>query len=82
VVDLDSISCTKLKILISESDYNQEDIAKKLGLAETTFNRKLNGKSEFKLSEAKQLADLFNLTVDELFFSNIVTKVETNQKAS
>jgi len=79
---LDSISCTKLKILISESDYNQEDIAKKLGLAETTFNRKLNGKSEFKLSEAKQLADLFNLTVDELFFSNIVTKVETNQKAS
>ncbi|TDX49137.1 helix-turn-helix transcriptional regulator [Orenia marismortui] len=76
------VVCTKLKILIIESDSTQEEVADYLGLAETTFNRKLNGKSEFKLSEAKKLADLFNLTIEELFFLKPVTKEETKSKAS
>ena len=40
-------------------------IAKKLGITRVSLWQKLNGKREFKLSEAYALADILGVSVDE-----------------
>ena len=54
---------------------NQEQIAKMLGVSLCTFNYKLNGVSEFKVSEIKKLAELLDLDADKvmkIFFADNV----------
>lgn len=43
----------------------QEDVAKFLGIGRTTLNRKLNGTSEFKISEIKQIHEQFNVPIEK-----------------
>lgn len=65
------INTLKLKAAIAESGMNQEQIAKMLGVSLCTFNYKLNGVSEFKVSEIKKLAELLkmeNETMVKIFF--------------
>ena len=50
----------------------QEDVAKMLNMSKVSYSYKENGKQEFRLSEAKTLADYFGVTIDSLFFSNEV----------
>ncbi|KRN94808.1 hypothetical protein IV81_GL001085 [Pediococcus stilesii] len=45
----------------------QEDVANFLGIGRTTLNRKLNGASEFKISEIKQIHDQFNVPFEKFF---------------
>ena len=37
---------------------DQEAIARRMGMAASTLSQKLNGKTEFKLSELKKLAEI------------------------
>ena len=60
------INTLKLKAAIAESGMNQEQIAKMLGVSLCTFNYKLNGVSEFKVSEIKKLAELLDLDADKV----------------
>jgi DNA-binding XRE family transcriptional regulator len=46
----------------------QENMAEKLGMSTTTYSFKETEKSQFTLKEAKQIADMFNSTIDEVFF--------------
>ncbi|SCJ53375.1 Helix-turn-helix domain [uncultured Clostridium sp.] len=55
----------------------QKDISDYLGIALQTYCNKENGNREFSLSEAKKLSDLFNCTIDEIFFDNEVFKMNT-----
>ncbi len=48
---------------------SQEDIAKLLGINVNTYSLKEQGKQDFKLKEAKKLADHYGMTVDALFFA-------------
>ena len=69
------INTLKLKAAIAESGMNQEQIAKMLGVSLCTFNYKLNGTSEFKVSEIKKLAELLkmeNETMVKIFFADNV----------
>ena len=50
----------------------QEDVAKMLNMSKVSYSYKENGKQEFRLSEAKTLADYFGVTIDSLFFNNEV----------
>jgi transcriptional regulator with XRE-family HTH domain len=45
----------------------QEDVAKFLGISRTTLNRKLNGASEFKISEIKLIHKQYDVPL-LLFF--------------
>ena len=45
----------------------QEDVANYLGISRTTLNRKLNGSSEFKISEIKLIHKQYNVPLS-LFF--------------
>lgn len=50
----------------------QSDMANVLGISTMSYCRKENGEREFKLSEAKTIADLFGCTIEEIFFTNNV----------
>lgn len=52
-----------------------------IGVSTTTMSKKLNGKVDFLLSEAKKLQDYFNergnnYTIEYLFLTSVSTKVD------
>ena len=61
------MNVNKLKCLMGENDHTRKFIAKRLGITPSGLQKKLNGKSEFKASEIKILADLYKVSVDYFF---------------
>lgn len=60
----------KLKALIIEKGYRQEDIAKKLDISTQSFNYKINNKRDFRASEIEKLKFLLDIKdVDPIFFA-------------
>lgn len=51
----------KVKGLMAENSLKQIDIAVELGISLLALQNKLNGKTEFKLDEIRQLARTFNV---------------------
>lgn len=51
---------------IREFGDTQSGLARMLGITESTLSWKINGKSEFKQSEIKVIADRYNLTGEEI----------------
>ena len=66
----------KLKSLRVERNLTQESISEIIGIHEATYNRKEQGINNFTLNEAKKISDLFNLSIEDIFF---ITKVNTNR---
>ena len=57
---------------IREFGDTQGELARMLGVTESTLSWKINGKAEFKQSEIKAIADRYGLTGEEIksmFFS-------------
>lgn len=64
-----------LREKISESGIIMRHLAEKCGITPQSFSGKINGHSEFSISEAKVLRDLLNLTDDDfmaIFFADEV----------
>jgi len=51
----------KVKGLMAENGLKQIDIAVELGISLVALQQKLNGKTDFKLDEIRQLARTFNV---------------------
>lgn len=60
----------KLKGLMTEYHITQEILAKKLEISITTLNFKINGKSDFTVTEAKVISNLLKKPMDEVFYTN------------
>lgn len=58
---------TALIETIRASDLSQEAIAAALKISRVTLNQKINGRSDFKISEVKQLKDTLNLTNEQVY---------------
>ncbi|GAA0735524.1 helix-turn-helix transcriptional regulator [Clostridium oceanicum] len=71
----------KLKAYRQLKGINQSVIAELLGVSLNTYNFKENGKKSFTLEEAKQIADYFETSIDEIFFNNSVPNVGTESSA-
>ena len=56
-----------IKLHIARINLNQDLISKLLGITRKSFRNKVEGTSEFKLSEIKTLLTLFDTTFEELF---------------
>ena len=67
----------KLKSLRVEHGLKQADIAKVIGISETTYNRKENGITEFTENEIIRICDIFKKDPTEIFFNHIVTETIT-----
>ena len=67
----------KLKGLRAEYNLKQIDVAKMIGMSETTYNRKENGITEFTEFEIKRICDIFKKNPTEIFFANEDDKAAT-----
>lgn len=57
--------------------FTQDEIAKKLNISKTSYNNKENGKTAFTLKEAKKLSEIFNRSIEEIFFADEVNFMNT-----
>jgi len=48
-----------------------EELAKELGMSRTSLSQKCNGHTEFKASEMRKLAEIFDESLDTLFAEDI-----------
>lgn len=60
---------------IKNSGLKMEFVAKKGGMSRTAFWRKMNGVSEFTLSEIQTLAQLLNLSPEQIHYIFFYQKV-------
>ncbi|MCI8631038.1 MAG: helix-turn-helix domain-containing protein [Firmicutes bacterium] len=61
-----------LKELRAKMDWTQEETAKKLGISLQTYNAWEQDFGNVKISSAEAIAKLFNVKLDNIFFSNKV----------
>ncbi len=55
----------ELKKFIEERGFNKSQLAQQLNMTRESFYNKLNGATDFKLSEVKSLSELLRLTKEE-----------------
>lgn len=56
-----------LKTAIRRSGYSVRDLAAYMGMSESAFSLRINGKMEFRAREVKELYYRLHLTQDQLF---------------
>lgn len=57
----------RLKVLRAERDWNQQDLANALGVSRQSVNAIETGKYDPSLPLAFRIADLFDLTIEQIF---------------
>ncbi|MBW9212826.1 MULTISPECIES: helix-turn-helix transcriptional regulator [Terrabacteria group] len=65
----------ELKGLLVAKGYTYSDISNKLGISLTAFTRKMNGVTQFKQDEIKNISSILNLSDSQIilvFFNNSV----------
>ncbi len=69
---------TKLRERRNISNVSAEEMAKLLGLkTKGAYYKKENGFVKITLDEASIIANYFNCTIEEVFFENKVSKIDT-----
>lgn len=72
---------TEFQVAQIRAGVGKEDLAKSLNVNLTTIYRKINGESDFTLSELKALKRVLNLSnddVDRIFFSEELAQTQEN----
>lgn len=67
-----------LKELREKHNKEQRELAEYLEISAPNYSKKEAGQVRFSLIEAKKLSEYFNLTIDEIFFNDEVSKQETS----
>ena len=57
----------ELKVKLMRSNMSVEDLAQRMGINKVTLYRKIKGESQFDLNEIKEVAEILNLTQNEIF---------------
>ncbi|WBW95282.1 helix-turn-helix transcriptional regulator [Oceanirhabdus sp. W0125-5] len=65
-----------LKGLIRGANLTQKNIAEILEISESSFNLKINGKSDFTVEEARKISKIFNKSIDNIFFNDEISKMK------
>lgn len=68
---------SKVKELREAAGKKQEEIALLLDISPANYCKKENGTIKFSLPEAKKLADFFHTTIEAIFFTSEVSKIDT-----
>lgn len=67
----------KLKEMRQQENVSGEELAKVLGITKATYSKKENGLVKFSLDEAKLISDRFKRKIEDIFFENKVSKIDT-----
>ena len=65
-------SLNKLAAYRKLYNLTQEDVAKYLKISNVSYSYKETGKQDFRLLEAKALSELFNASIEDIFFTDKV----------
>lgn len=57
----------KIKALMVQRKIEEDDVANGINMELSMFDKKMNGLSEWKLSESKKLCDFFNVELSYIF---------------
>ncbi|MBW6408796.1 helix-turn-helix transcriptional regulator [Clostridium weizhouense] len=68
----------RLKGLMTEKNITQNELSKLLEISISTLNFKINGKSDFSIKEAKKVSKFFNKPIEEIFYTNEVSRITSN----
>ena len=60
----------RLKVLRAERDWSQSDLAEQLGISRQSVNAIETGKYDPSLPLAFKIADLFQLTIEQIFLKD------------
>ncbi len=70
-----------LKSLRVREGLRQEDMAKMLGISGRAYTEKENGKSQWKVGEARKISKYFDISMEDLFFSpNVTSRVTIEEE--
>ena len=69
----------KLREYRTEGNYRQRDLAEKIGVTRQAFSCYELGIAKPPLDKAKKLADIFGVTIEDIFFSKSATLNSTNK---
>lgn len=61
----------KFKLWLKDNKIVYRDLAKELGLSEAAVAFKLNGVSDFTITEIKKIVEIYNLSYDIFFEDNV-----------
>ncbi len=70
-----------LKYYTARQELNLSLLAERIGISESALYRKVNGDSEFKINEIKQIKEILKLNNDEtfrVFFNENLTFTQEN----
>lgn len=68
------LNLKRLKGLRAEHDLSQEEMAKLIRISSSSYQRKETGESQFLLIEAYRIADIFDMSIDEIFLTSNIPK--------
>ena len=72
---------SKLKGLMVEKRITQQKLAEVLKITGSALNYKINGKSDFSVTEAKLVSSFFGKTIEEIFVVDEVNNMKTGRSA-
>jgi len=78
--DMGVITIRQLRCFREKMGWTQRDLAKKVGLSETTIWNYENGRREPRLQDLKKFAEVFNCTIDELVNPIVPPKTGGSQR--
>ena len=72
---------SKLKGLMVEKRITQQELAQILKITASALNFKINGRSDFSVTEAKLVSSFFGKTIEAIFIIDEVNKMKTVKNA-
>lgn len=69
----------RLREYRTEGNYRQKDLAKKIGVTRQAYGFYESGMAKPPLDKAKKLADIFGVTIEDIFFSKTDELNSTNK---
>jgi putative transcriptional regulator len=70
---------SKLKGILVEKNITQQELAQILQISVSALNFKINGKSDFSVTEAKRVSNILEKTIEEIFIVNENNKMKTSK---
>ena len=70
---------SKLKGILVEKNITQQELAQILKISVSALNFKINGKSDFSVTEAKRVSNILEKTIEEIFIVNENNKMKTSK---
>lgn len=70
---------TRLRELRLKNNISGMEMAKLLNITKSSYSKKELGSVKFSLNEAKLISDKFNISIEDIFFEDRVSKMDTNK---